>query len=272
MRNEGGCENLREFVKITQESVYGFIRNTLPLAAATAAGAVALHPDPTYNAIWAAASTFLQMMSYGERETFATEFNIKEIPVEELSSLEFARATKATLEAAANTASEEKLKKLARLLNNGATKGLIQNYDVFKEYAKLIDDISPQEFRILVLLKHHMEGRGAFGVLPIPLTRDDEEKYGKLRKLADEVTITIAAWGDTPQQQKTTLENKWSKAKAKIKEELDASNEALESYMLRLTRTGCIAPVLIPTYESVKTIYRVTPLYISLEDYIKGYE
>lgn len=255
-------------MKITQKNVTDFILDTLPALGAGVAVAAGAHPDPIYNAIWMAASTYLTMMRTNEKEVFAEELDKQNIPERILNSVDFARAVKAAVEAAANTASEEKIRKIARLLSNASIGGLIEDYDMFKEYTKLIDDISPQEFRILALMKHHMEGGGMFGRLRPPITQEEEKKVGRLRRAADDVKVTTAAWGDIPQQTMTTLEFNWRKAKAQIKTELNASDEALESYMLRLTRTGCVAPVVIQMMGGDRTIYRITPLYISLDDYI----
>lgn len=257
-------------MKITQKNVTDFILDTLPTLGAGVAVAAGAHPDPTYNAIWMAASTYLTMMRPSEKEAFAEEFNKQNIPENILNSVDFARATKAAVEAAANTASKEKIKKIAKLLSNASIGGLIEDYDVFKEYTKLIDDISPQEFRVLAIMKHHMEREGLFGKLRPPTTRDEEEKVSRLRRAADSLKITTAAWGDSPQKTITTLESNWKSAKGQIKRELNASDEALESYMLRLTRTGCVAPVVIQMMGGDRTVYRITPLYVSLEDYIIG--
>jgi hypothetical protein len=255
-------------MKIKSEHITEFMLNTAPVVGALAAVAAGLHPDPTYNAIWTGISTFLGLMRPNEKEAFVEEFNKVEISESTLNSIEFARALKAAIEAASNTASEEKIKKIARLLRNGSMTGLVEDFDAFKEYTKLIDEISPREFNILAIMKHNMEVRGAFGVLRPPITQEEEKKVAGLRKIADDVTVTTAAWDDIPKETMTTLEFNWRKAKAQIKKELDVSDDALESYMLRLTRTGCVVPVAIQMFEGVKTIYRVTPLYISLEDYI----
>lgn len=242
---------------------------TLPALGATAAVAAGLHPDPTYNAIWVGASTYLALMRPYERETFAKELDKKALPAEVLNSVEFARALKTALETASNTANQEKIKKVARLLRNGAAVGLTNDFDAFKEYARLIDEISPREFRILAIMKHEMEGSGLFGELQPPITREDEAKVSDRRRAQDEMMVTTAAYGEIPQEEMTALEYNWRTARGQIKMELNASNEAIESFMLRLTRTGCVAPVPLQTYESVKTIYRVTPLYTSLEKYIR---
>ena len=109
--------------------------------------------DPTYAAIWAFTTTFLNQMTKDEREIFIEELFKQEVKEEFFGSVEFARASKATIEAAANTASEEKIRMLARLLRVGTNKGLINDFDVYKEFAKLIDDISPREFSILLILE-----------------------------------------------------------------------------------------------------------------------
>ena len=137
-----------ETFKTRKEAVKLLILNAPIVAAATLS-----QFDPNQAAIWAFATTFLNQMTKDEREVFVEELSKQEVRDELFGSIEFARASKATIEAAANTASEEKIRMLARLLRVGTNKGLINDFDVYKEFAKLIDDISPREFSILLILE-----------------------------------------------------------------------------------------------------------------------
>lgn len=237
----------------------------------TAAAWVEINPNPVYGAIWAAATTYLTMSQRDEREAFSDELMKREIPEDVLSSVEFARAAKVTLEAVANTASKEKIQILARLLANGSDVGLINEFDVYKEYARLIDDISPREFQILRTMEHYMEAGGLFGKLPPIYSLDDERKYQHLRDSADELGVNYASIsGEKPEEGVSTLEHSWREAMYRIKQKHDFSKAALESMMLRLMRTGCVAPVsFIKLTGKATVIYRVTPLYFSLKQYIE---
>ncbi len=247
-----------------------FILDSAPVVVTSAALAAQFHPDPVYNALWIGASTYLAMMGAHEKQVFAEEFNKEEVAEEILNSVAFARSAKIALEAAANTTSEEKIRKIARLLRNGSINGLIQDYDVFKEYVRLVDDISPREFFILASLRQHMENFKPFETSR-PITQGEEKKVRHLDQSTHNSEPATSRW-DLSEEEAFALEPYWENARTQFREELEVSNEAIESYMLRLTRTGCVAPVSLQRYGGNKTIYRPTSLYVSLENYIRRRE
>ena len=237
-----------------------------PIATAAALSAL----DPTYAAIWAGTTTLLNQMTVNERETFADELLKKELTQELLESVEFARATKVTIRAAANTAHKEKIKKLARLLRNGTNEHLIRDFDEYKEFAKLIDEISPREFILLKTMEYKMESGGMFGKTPPPFTLTDEQNPKQwTRRANNNAEVNVAKVGDTPAETITTLEYNWRGAEYRIKQELNISSETLRGMMNRLVRTGCIVPEGIHAWDKDVTVFRLTPLYFRLENYIK---
>ena len=216
--------------KIGKEVIEALILTPIPAAAALS------QFDPTYAAIWAFTTTFLNQMTKDEREVFVEELSKREVKEELFGSVEFARASKVTFEAAANTASEEKIRMLARLLRVGTNEELISNFDVYKEFAKLVDDISPTEFSILLAI---------------------EKSTAKYPNTSD------------PAQQSVNRKKVWDEAKESIENETNISSEALQGLMNRIARTGCVTSSLSALASGyVGTSYSLSPLYFELKQYI----
>lgn len=150
---------LRTFVKNASWSV--------KLAGGVTVAALA-QLNPVTAAWYAGAATYVAMMEDHRREIFLDGFDGQGSEATEQSTTteEFARAACVTFQAAAQTADDDKTRRLARLLRNGLDEGLLCSFDEFKEYVQLLDELSPRELALLLLLDEE-RGRipgAAFGM------------------------------------------------------------------------------------------------------------
>lgn len=238
--------------------------------------------DPTIAALYAGVTTVVGRLNQLKQKTFSQEFKsgLKNEAFQEIYRLEqFAKAVLYTLEAVVETDSEDKLKVFARLLRSGVNEKLIMDFDSFKEYVKLVDEISLRELLIISIINKHGESvrGGDFGITVNDVELD---ALGIPKKTIGAKIIPKATRGIVSSSKeaelKITISKEaliWLRARREILQNLKITERTLTPLIDRLLRTGLItkAPILttqntrLEGYEQVE----LTSLFNSLKVYIE---
>ncbi len=229
--------------------------------------------DPHTAALWAASTMSLQLMSPTDREIFATEFSSNKAAIAEeiLHSEEFVRAFKTTIEAASKTKSEEKIRLIARLLRSGAEQGVINDFDEFKEYVDIADDLSSREVVALTVLDRFLTAqpgaenpesaikaykyRVSSEVATYPRPRlDDPELYSaNYEQIINEGKMEFFG------REIRSQEFSWLVVKLGLMQKLSVSETEVQGILSRISRTGLIT-LTHPTFGKRPNIEAVPTL------------
>jgi hypothetical protein len=238
--------------------------------------------DPTVAALYAGVTTVVSRLNQLKQKTFSREFKSglkNEIFQEVYRSEQFAKAVLYTLEAVAETDSEDKLKVFARLLRSGVNEKLILDFDSFKEYVKLVDEISPRELLIISIINKHRESvkGGAFGITVNDIELDElgipKKPIGA--KNFPKATRGIVSSSKEVESEMTISKEGliWLRAKREILQNLKVTEGTLNPLIDRLLRTGLIRKVPIFNTQNTRLENQeqieLTSLFNSLKVYIQ---
>jgi hypothetical protein len=222
------------------------LRNIMSPAAITktvvlagVAGGVQAINDPYVTAIYTAANIVWNRVKPENQEVFMREFEGKkeEITEEVLTSEEFAQAFKFTAEAVSKTRYKEKIKIFARLLHSGATQGVLQDVDEYREFVRIVDGLSPKEIVILSIVD---KGQNVplMGMYIGPTANDTVEQRRELRQRQEQSMLSVASL-DGKRTEMTAIAYQWQQTKEQLRKKF-GPDEILNPMLNRLVRTGCI--------------------------------
>ena len=255
-------ENLKGFV------VEVFVPGT-SIAAHTYLAALA-QLDPVTAAVYAGSAVFLSRMRESRRKVFADGLGkIPELTEEIVTSEEFAMAFSVTAEAASRTASEEKIRLIARILRNGTSQNLIGDFDIFREYIKIADELSPREIGVLFLFNKYMiveqsrnrQGETLMGPIEFPQNLSDPDYSEEFVQAVKLVKEDKYARKDGERLDSNIFYHLF---RDKMRDRYKLSEEGIDSFLTRLSRTGLIIPV-----QNWGTSYLKAPLFDEWFRYIQ---
>jgi hypothetical protein len=162
----------------------------------------ALQLVPVLGSIYASAKTYRERIEEVNQEAFFEEVNTYPgISREKLLSNTFARRVVITMEAASKTENVDKIRMLARMLRLSANVEAPLEFDDYKYYVDLVDDLSPKELGFLDIL------------YDVSTDLPDDEDMGAER---------------------------WFEFEKLIAQRLNIPKTEIQSFIDRLSRTGCL--------------------------------
>lgn len=263
-----------EIKRITKGNIKKLLLVDSPIVTAAVMATVLGNSNPVYAAIWTGVITFLDQMPTEQKEAFSEELLKDKLKEDLLGSNDFARAMRATVQAASDTASKEKIQLLARLLRTAVNTNLVRYFYEFKELVKLADDISPREFLILNVMdiyKNHGGHIGPkLGAQPPSGLAADKERYERQQSRSELVEMEYVDIDSGKKRRLTNLERRWELAADDIKETMNFSSGELNALMRRLLGKGCVFEVpIIRADGSSASAYKLSPLYFRLKSLVE---
>lgn len=151
----------------------------------------------------------------------------------------------------------------------------MQDFDEYKEFARLIDEISPREFLILQIMDPYKDLKAGPKALrkkpsspPRIYNREEWDKYDdQVYEYENSMVIVHPVGGK--RREIPILLYRWEVSEEVVKQQLNITRDRLVSLMYRLTRTGCVEERAFPTYEGNILAYKLTPLYVALKEYVE---
>lgn len=164
-----------------------------------------LESIPVLGSIYSAAKTYQERMEKVSEEIFFEEVNINPgISKEKLLSNSLARRVLITLEAASKTENIEKIRLLARMLRISANTEERLEFDDYRYYVSLVDDLSPRELGFLDILYN------------VSTDLPDDEDMGAER---------------------------WFEFEKLVVHKINIPQNEIQSFIERLARTGCLVRI-----------------------------
>ena len=180
--------------------------------------------------------TTLNKMRTDRLEAFFDELSKGKLPDRNLVTEDYVHKFLLTMRYVLNTNRKEKIKMFAIIFRNSLyEKSELIDNDVYEEFAKILDELGYREIAALKI----------YEILIADPKLENKDELGKAFKIWDEFV-------------------------GQLEKELKVPKEQAQSFMLRISRTGCYEEIVGGYTDYAGGKGKLTPLYFTLKKYVES--